>query len=118
MLGELIATFCERSEMRHLKAIELWAYPDGTLNCVVSRCGSRVSLESAFPCHSSQLQGIMEGRSIRLENEEGCVIIERTGARICARFSGFGEAWCQCIDVDSFAEAVAYASRDRMILLV
>jgi hypothetical protein len=109
MVGKLIVTFCERGELGTHKAIELWAYPDGTMNLVVARDDQGEGSESSFPCALSQLWKVSENRRVELEHEDARVRIERRGSLVCASFDRDADGWRQCIEATVYEEGLEQA---------
>jgi hypothetical protein len=109
MVGKLIVTFCEREKWGSHKAIELWAYPDGTLNLVVARGGQDEGSESSFPCMISQLWNVLEGHPVEFEHGDAHVTIDECEGLICASFHRNGDGWRQCIEMTVFEEGLEQA---------
>jgi hypothetical protein len=100
MIGKLVITFCERSAAGPPKALELWSFPDGTLNIVVASDSEQRQTEWSFPCAIEQLQSVLFGKPLILrDSEDRPMQLARVDDRICATYSAFGENWRQCIDV-------------------
>jgi hypothetical protein len=106
MVGELLTAFCERSIAGTLKAFELWTYPDGTLNIVVVSEDDRGKQEACFPCAAHQLQAVIDGKQLQLDNGSETLRLIRLDDFVSAEFSG---GWRQCLEVEALQDAL-----DRM----
>jgi hypothetical protein len=111
MVGELFITFCERSIQGAMRALEIWAYPDSTVNLVVATEDGAKKREAAFPCAQSQLQSVIDGRRLTLENGAAVLRVQRCEDYVSADYYCAGDGWRQCIEVEALQEAV-----DRMRL--
>lgn len=108
MKGTLLGAFCERGNGLATRCLELWAYPDTTLNLVVNRFDGREEYEYAFPCAPHQLVNVLQNRSFETETSEGKVVLERENDLVKAGFqSTDGEAWEHSVEVEPFVNALA-----------
>lgn len=99
MLGSLVVTFYERDSAQ---STEIWAYPDSTLNVVVSG----ESEERALACSPLQLERVMEGKSVVLRQEDTSITMLRQDDRVCVDVDCGGNKRQQCIDAKAFGEAL------------
>jgi len=108
MIGELAVSFCERKVGETCLCIDLWSYPDGTCNLVVSALIGSADYELSFPCVPHQLDGVVKGRSLYTENDEGSILVEKCGEQICAEYSSLksGRSIRQCIPSEEYRRAV------------
>lgn len=105
MVGNLVVAFCERGSSH---SIEIWAYPDATLNLVVASDGR----ETSFPCSIFQLLRVSEGRSVVLLNEDGQATLHRSESKVCVHVECRGERWDDCIDASLYDEAIDMTERN------
>jgi hypothetical protein len=106
MVGELFETFCERSIGDALRAFELWAYPDGTLNLVVVSDGVDGKFEACFPCAVHTLQSVLDGRRTSLENENSSLRLRLCDDFVTAEATCEGHSWHQGIDAAGLQDAL------------
>ena len=105
MVGTLVWTSCERGAEQNLRYLELWSYPDGTLNLVAISEGAE-GCEHAFPVCVEQLQGILEGHTMHLRCEHLDLLLERSDDRVCAHCKSESRSWTHCVAVSEFADIV------------
>ncbi len=103
MVGELFIASCERSIGGTLRAFELWAFPDTTLNLVVVSEDEHGKDETCFPCGTYQLQSVLEDRKVTLGNGEHTLDLVRKDNFISAEFSG---GWRQSLEAEALQEAL------------
>ena len=99
MLGSLVVTFYERGSAQ---STEIWAYPDATLNVVVSAENE----ERALACSPLQLERVMEGKSVVLRQEDTSVTMKRHEGQVCVDVDCAGNKRQQCIDAKEFEQAL------------
>ena len=103
MVGELFIACCERSIGGTLRAFELWGYPDTTLNLVIVSESEHGKQEACFPCAAHQLQSVLDGRRVLLNNGEHTLEMVRREDFVSAEFSG---GWRQCIDAETLQDGL------------
>jgi len=108
MVGKLAVSFCERKDNEACLCIDLWAYPDGTCNLVVSAVIGAVDYELSFPCAPHQLEAVVDGRTLYTENDQGSILVEKCGEQVCAQYesSMSGRKLRQCVALVEFSQAV------------
>ena len=108
MWGTLLGAFCERGNEASTRCLELWAYPDTTLNLVINQADSFGDLEYAFPCSPYQLLGVLRDQSFRAQTADGTVLISRDGDTVRATFTpaSGSEGWQHTVAVEPFASAL------------
>ena len=109
MTGVLLGAFCERGGVDSTRCLELWAYPDSTLNVVVNRFGIEGDEEYAFPCAPHQLVNVLRNRSFETETLAGVVRIQRDEDNVTARFTSSTkeDGWLHSVPVEPFVSALA-----------
>jgi len=108
MWGTLLGAFCERGSEATTRCLELWAYPDTTLNLVINQVDAYGDVEYAFPCAPYQLLGVLLEQTFRTQNVSGVVVLSREGDCVTATFTpatGTG-GWQQTVSVEPFASAL------------
>jgi hypothetical protein len=103
MVGELFIACCEKSIGGTLRAFELWGYPDTSLNLVLVSESKDGKHEACFPCAAHQLQALIDGRRIVLNNGEQTLELTRRDEFISAEVS---LGWRQCIEADTLQDAL------------
>jgi hypothetical protein len=98
MLGSLIVSFCERDSVL---VTEIWAFPDSTLNVVVS--GDR---EHSLPCSPFQLAHVLDEKPMTLRSEDTTIHVKKVDRRVCVEVESGDASWTQCIAEDDFREAM------------
>lgn len=106
MVGELFITFCERSIQGAMRALEIWSYPDSTLNVVVASENGKEKREASFPCSPNQLQKMLDGRRLTLENGSEVLRIQRLDEFVSAEYHCPEAGWRQCVEADALQDAV------------
>jgi hypothetical protein len=107
MIGRLIATFCERPRAGTPHALELWAFPDGTLNLVLSEEGVASTGEHAFPCFSEHLEWALDGREVKLRNAaDECVRLMGRGDKLIVQYCGQDDSWLHQLEKSALHEAL------------
>ena len=108
MWGKLLGAFCERGGENLTRCLELWAYPDTSLNLVVNCAGGEGEREFAFPCAPHQLVGVLENQTFRSQTDEGAVVIRRDRDSVTAAFTpASGDAgWKHSVPIEPFATAL------------
>lgn len=115
MRGVLLGAFCERGSDHTSRCLELWAYPDTTLNLVVNRLGPEGDEEHAFPCAPHQLVNVLvENKSFRSQTPEGTVVVEREDDQVTAEFVSTkgDDRWRHSVPVEPFQNALAQVTAD------
>lgn len=115
MQGQLLGAFCERGGGATVCCLELWAYPDTTLNLVVNRAGAEEELEYSFPCAVYQLFNVLEGpRELTFHTSEGTIAVRRDEENLTATFiSASGSvAWVHSVPVEPFVSALRLVAPD------
>jgi hypothetical protein len=110
MIGDLLASFCERGTEGGTQCLELWTFPDQTLNVVVTRVSREDEAEYAFPCAAHHVVGVLNGsRTFRSQVGTAGLTLERTeDDQVRAHVSDTeGEEWQQLVPVDSLESALA-----------
>lgn len=108
MRGTLLGAFCERGSEASTRCLELWAYPDTTLNLVINRVDAHGDVEYAFPCAPYQLVGVLLDQTFRTQSVSGVVVLSRDGDNVTASFTpatGTG-GWQQSVSIEPFASAL------------
>lgn len=108
MVGELLATFCERCEEGGTQSIELWTYPDHTLNVVVTRVSSELEAEFSFPVAPHQVASVvLDAKPLRTACEYADLTLERHAEHIVARINhSEEEPWEHRVPADSLHHAL------------
>lgn len=107
MLGSLLMTFLDKSGDAPLRWLELWGYPDGTLNLVIASDEEGVDVEYHFPCAPYHLREVVEGCPFQVSSKEGFVLLDRKDEHISASFQRSGEqGWQYAIPISDFRSAV------------
>jgi len=108
MWGTLLVAFCERGGESSTRCLELWAYPDTTLNLVINRGDAQGDVEYSFPCAPYQLIGVLRGQAFEARTTEGAVTLSRDDGVITASFMPASGAcgWQQSIPLEPFASAL------------
>ena len=108
MVGELAVSFCERKKEESGMCIDIWSYPDGTCNIVVSAViGSKLH-ELSFPCAPYQFEDVLKGKPFSTSNEDGSILIEKCSDAVCAEYESL-KSGCkarQCMPLENFHRAV------------
>jgi hypothetical protein len=114
MRGVLLGAFCERGSDDSSRCLELWAYPDTSLNLVVNRLSADGDEEYAFPCAPHHLIKVLKNESFRSETEDGSVVVEREADNVTAEFvsSKGDERWRHSVPVEPFQNALAQVTAD------
>lgn len=115
MQGQLLGAFCERGGEATVRCLELWAYPDTTLNLVVNRAGAEEELEYSFPCAVYQLFTLLEGpRELRFHTDEGTIVVRREDENLSATFTSASGtvAWDHSVPVEPFVSALRLVAPD------
>ena len=114
MRGELLGAFCERGGNDISHCLELWAYPDTSLNLVVNQYTPEGESEYAFPCAPHQLVNVLKNKSFLSETEDGRVKVEREENTLKAEFisTDGNERWEHSVPVGPFQNALAQVSPD------
>jgi len=87
--------------------MDLWAFPDATLNLVLVESGPTDEREYAFPCAPFQLVRVLRGETFRSANADGEVRLSRNGDCVAAELRpNHGKGWVQCVPVPSLASAI------------
>ncbi|MGV3617542.1 MAG: hypothetical protein ACO1SV_19625 [Fimbriimonas sp.] len=110
MIGDLLASFCERGKEGGTQCLELWTYPDQTLNVVVTRVSREDEAEYAFPCAPHHVLGVLDGsRPFRSQVGNVGLTLERADDQVRAWVSAPAEGyeWQQLVPVDSLESALA-----------
>lgn len=106
MLGTLLWTGCEKTSKEKIQTLELWSFPDGTLNLVANH-GGPVEDEHTFPICIEQLDGVLRGRVLTLRSDDDVrLTVEHTHHRVCADYRSGDETWKHCVPVDEFRDVV------------
>ena len=105
MIGNLVWTGCERSADSRLQFLELWSYPDGTLNIVAAN-EAHDDCEHTFPIAVEQLEGILRGRPLQLHCAHVCLKLEAIDDRVCSTCQTQFESWTQCVPLGEFCELI------------
>jgi hypothetical protein len=89
--------------------LELWAYPDTTLNLVVNRFGPDGEEEYAFPCATHHLVNVLRRRPFVTETDDGTVSLERYEDSVRTEFlsSSQDDGWIQSVPVEPCVSALA-----------
>lgn len=114
MRGELLGAFCERGCDQTSQCLELWAYPDTSLNLVVNQHTPQGESEYAFPCAPHQLVNVLNNKSFLSETDEGTVRVEREADTVKAEFvsSDGNERWQHSVPIAPFQNALAQVSAE------
>jgi len=108
MIGDLLASFCERGREGGTQCLELWTYPDRTLNVVVTRVSKMDEDEYSFPCAPHHVMGVLQGtRAFRSQNQDAGLVLQRHEDVVIAQVSGVEGAWEQRVPLESFESALA-----------
>jgi hypothetical protein len=108
MIGDLLASFCERGTEGGTQCFELWTYPDRTLNVVVTRVSHSDESEYSFPCAPHQVVGVLQGdRTFRSQVGQVGLTLERADDHVRAHVqSPEGDEWQQFVPVESLESAL------------
>jgi hypothetical protein len=109
MTGVLLGAFCERGGADATRCLELWAYPDTSLNLVVNRYGPDGEEEYSFPCAPHHLVNVLRHLPFKTVTIDGTVIIERQADRVTTHFTSadLQGGWMQSVPVEPFVSALA-----------
>ena len=112
MVGELIVTFCEGGQEGPSRWLEVWSFPDDTLNLVIASAEVELQ-EYYFPCSRHMLQAVAAGCDYQIAGPAGYVFLRREGERLCAEFrrSDDRHGWSQCVPLQEFQVALAESGR-------
>lgn len=119
MKGVLLGAFCERGGIELTRCLELWAYPDTTLNVVVNRFGPEGEEEYAFPCALHNLVGVLQHRPFKQVGAAGTVAIERNGDSVTAlyRSADGSDGWRHSVPVETFISALVQIAPEASLYL-
>ena len=108
MVGKLAVSFCERQAGESCLCIDLWSYPDGTCNLVVSSMIGLVDHELAFPCAPYQLDLVTSGQPLRIIRDEGSIVVDWCDGEVRAKYTSHmsGRCFRQCIALEEYRNAV------------
>lgn len=108
MIGDLLASFCERGQGGGLRYLELWRFPDGTLNVVANKLQASHELEYSFPCGLPQMVAMLDGRRpFRSEIEGAKIVMSREEDQVRAEVTTpTGETWTQQVSMESVEAAL------------
>lgn len=112
MVGDLLASFCERRLKGGTQCLELWTYPDETLNVVVSRFDDQTEIEFSFPFATEQLLEVVSGdRSLKRVGKEADLTLELKDGVVRATVHPLGdyEDWQQQVPAESISRALLSA---------
>lgn len=114
MRGNLVASFCERSDGQPCRCLEIWLYPDSSLNLVVNRLDKRESQEHVFPCAPHHLVEVLKYKTFRSVTEGGSIYMNRDESVVKAEFTSNSsdDNWSHDVAVGAFAEALAVITDD------
>jgi len=110
LIGELAVSFCENKAEDTGMCIDIWSYPDGTCNVVVSaRVGSVVN-EFVFPSAPYQLIQVIEGNPFFASQSGYSIQIEHCNGLVCAQCDApeHDLSIQKCVSLDSFRIAMAH----------
>jgi hypothetical protein len=112
MRGNLVASFCERSDGQPSRCLEIWSYPDSSLNLVVNRLDEKESQEHVFPCAPHHLVEVLKYKTFHSVTEHGTIFMNRNETVVKAEFTSGSkkEYWSHDVSVGAFAEALAVVS--------
>jgi hypothetical protein len=102
MIGDLLASFCERGSEGGVRYLEFWRFPDGTLNVVANKLQANRELEYSFPCALSQVASVIDGRrSFRSEVDGAKLSLTRVEDQLEAHVATpEGDNWDQSVAVE------------------
>ena len=108
MVGTLVVTFCDRGHEGPARWLEVWSFPDGSLNLVIASSDATVSEEYVFPCAAHTLAAAAAGCDYQVSGPSGWVFLRAEGNRMCAEFRRHEDnrGWIQCIPLAEFREAI------------
>lgn len=109
MKGTLLGAFCERGDEQPARCLELWVFPDSSVNLVLNRQTPGGEEEHSFPMALYQLLNVLRKKTFRAESACGTVVLQREEGLVFAEFRSetLGPSWRYCIPIEPFAHALA-----------
>ena len=106
MVGELVYTMCGMHGASRGRFLELWAYPDGSLNLVTSDCSETDGTEQSFPCMIEQLERALDETRVVLRNQTHTLILFGMDDCVCGELlmSCGRRLWDHCMDREEFTD--------------
>jgi|GEM_PF-2616397 len=118
MTGVLLGAFCERGVDRTTCCLELWSFPDTSINVVLNRFGPDGETEYAFPCAPHHLIGVLMNVPFLCETGESRVSITRSEEHLVAVvMAEEGVGWRQSVPIEAFAGVLYEAAPDSERLI-
>jgi hypothetical protein len=113
MLGELLVSFYQREHAGASRWLEIWAYPDSTLNLVIASDSTEESEEHSFPCAPHHITNVLNGFDFQTSGPSGFVMLQRQGDALVAEFQRRTDerGWTQSIPVEDFRDSLMRSSR-------
>ena len=116
MKGVILWTGCEQGGQEHINILELWLFPDGTLN-VLAITGGDKSREHVFPVALEQLESVINGKSLEFVQGFASLRLELRDTRIVAQCEISGTISEQTVALADFTDFIERA-RDQLAIAV
>ncbi len=108
MKGELLWIGCEKGGEDRLKVLELWTFPDGTLN-ILAVTDHTTGVEHSFPVGLERLEGVLRGKPVEFFATDVVLRIRRCETMVCAECVVRDRVAKQCVSISEFEDVISRA---------